>query len=158
MRNNMNAQDEYKATLLSKLDETTGTLDALFAVMDSVRERIDPAPARPADTVDPNVFFYKLRLHDHMEALFHAADGVGKAAQEMRLLAKRVAPSAQCRNAKAWGRILGIFSEHLTTQERMLHEAASAACSAAKLLAYAVTFAEADALPDEAAAKEGGES
>ena len=143
--------------MLNKLDETTGTLDALFAVMDSVRERIDPAPARPADTVDANVFYYGLKLHDPMNAVFRAADGVCAAVEQMRCIAKRVYPAPNCRNAKAWSHIISMFADHLSSQERALHDAASAVCSAAKLLCYSVTFATADALPKETAAEEGKE-
>ena len=141
-------QDAIKAALLDKLDGTAGALDNLFAVMSDLKEKINPAPARPADTVDPNAFFFRLQLHEPMEAVFKTAEEAGKAMQHMRFMAKRVIPSPYARNAKAWGELLKIFSDNLAFAERSFHEAANSACMAAKLLCYAVTFAEADALPD----------
>ena len=145
------AQDAIKAELLERLDKAQDALCGIGDALDGLQEKLNPAPAPLRETIDPNAVYQRSRLHEPMETLFTAADEVGRAAHSMRFLAKRIVPTPRCRNAGAWESMVALFSEHLSTQETALHDALHAMCSAAKLLSLTVTFAEADALPDEAA-------
>lgn len=148
-------QDAIKAELLERLDKAQNALCGIGNALIGLEERLKPAPAPLRDTIDPNAAYLLYKLHEPMEALFTAADEAGRAASSMRFLAKRIVPSPGCRNAKAWGQMVKLFSSHLSEQERLAHDALNALCHAARLLSLTVTFAEADALPDEAA-EEGG--
>jgi len=145
------AQDAIKAALLERLDMAQDALCGIGDALDGLQEKLNPAPAPLRDTIDPNAAYLRHKLHEPMEALFTAADEVGRAAHSMRFLAKRIVPSPGCRNAKAWGQMVELFSSHLSAQESLAQDALNALCHAARLLSLAVTFAEADALPDEAA-------
>lgn len=147
------AQDAIKAELLARLDKAQNALCDIGDALDDLGEKLNPAPAPLRDTIDPNAAYLRHKLHEPMEALFAAADEAGRAANSMRFLAKRIVPAPNCRNAKAWGEMVELFSTHLSAQESLAHDALNALCHAARLLSLAVTFAEADALPDEAAAE-----
>ena len=145
------AQDAIKAALLERLDKAQDALCGIGDALDDLGEKLNPAPAPLRETIDPNAVYQRSRLYEPMETLFTAADEVGRAASSMRFLAKRIVPSPGCRNAKAWGQMVELFSSHLSAQESLAQDAINALCHAARLLSLAVTFAEADALPDEAA-------
>ncbi len=138
-----------KAALVELLNRAYGQISDLQGQLDTLAERIDPAPAPLPDKISPATIYTSATLRTEWKAVCRDIERLGSTLNEYRHAAKIAAKGLLAgSNRSAWDLILNRLEHQTYGQFQSVHEMLASMHHQTEITAMLVTIAKAGALPE----------